>query len=416
MVPLKEKLVENIFSDQLNQLKSQIEKYNNEGNLDGLFSKFILGDHLSLELVPLRKIKSDFRTQISLGNFLEISRLGYSLSIGKYSEEEAKALTELFLVGLKKLKAREVFTPERVSFAFMPREYIGIVLGTKFLQDNKQKEYLNWLTNILNKRLSDPQVSSLHKKLLELIGVLLSEKAHRLNYDVTVHLPYFEACFLYWSIKRGYFSINDLSIMRNLQLKILQCLLESNAINEEWLNSVIYYAAKLSWMDSIDEVVTSKEHVVQLLSNFESAMKRWPNKPNHKWPIKDEKDIQSILWAILRSIFEDITDEDPSPKFGHRFSIIDFRIPSLNLLIEAKFIKKQEEFAKIENEIKIDRDDHLATKPDDKIIVFIYDNSASVEEHQTTVQALEKLEGIHRVLIVSKPSHVSSVLIKFDKR
>lgn len=415
MVPLIQKTIGQIFSDKLSTLKDSIEKNNQEGNLDGLFSKFALGEEGKQDSVVIKDISLNLKADSRNGNFLALSRIGYSLSIGKYSKSVENSLTELYINGLKKLKACNVFPTDRISFAYYPRDFLGIALGTRFLSQENKKEYTEWLIEIINKRLTDKQLNELQKAMYHLIYSYVGSNALPIE-SAIVNLSFPEICMLYWGVKRGYFVAKDLSILHEFQTKIIEGFVEETEIQEEWLNAVIYSAVKSCLIESVNQVVTSNDHVVRLLLNFESAMKRWPNKPNHKWVVKDEKDIQSILWVILRSVFDDVTDEDPSAKFGHRFSIIDFRIPSLNLLIEAKFIKKRAEFAKIENEIKIDKADHLATKPNDKIIIFIYDNSASVEEHQTTVQALEKLDGIHRVIIVSKPSHVSSVSVKVHKR
>lgn len=406
MVPLSQNTLGSIFSDKITDLKASIESNNKEGNLDGLFSKFAIGELVRLDSVSIRNISTDLKNETKQGNFLSLSRIGYSLSIGKYKQNEKEKLMELFSNGLKKLKVCNVFTPERISFVFYPREFLGIVLGTQALSVEESENYKDWLSEILDWRLNDNQVNRVHKILYQIIYTLLSSKVLHIETTPFDTLSFYETCVLYWGVKKKYFTVTDLSILHKFQLKVLENFIEESMTKEEWLMPVVYFAVKSCLIESINQAITSKDHVVRLLSNFESAMKRWPNKKDNKWLIKDEKDIQSILWVILRSVFDDVADEDPTYKFGHRFSIVDFRIPSLNLLIEAKFLRKQEDFAKVENEIKIDTNDYLAAKPNDKIIVFIYDNSASVEEHQTTMRALESIKGIHKVIIVSKPARM----------
>ncbi len=41
-----------------------------------------------------------------------------------------------------------------------------------------------------------------------------------------------------------------------------------------------------------------------------------------------------------------------------------------------------------------------------EIVVFIYDESASVQEHHITAAALRELDGVTDVVIVSRPSHL----------
>ena len=77
------------------------------------------------------------------------------------------------------------------------------------------------------------------------------------------------------------------------------------------------------------------------------------------------------------------------------------------MLIEVKYIYKKTEFKKIEQEIMVDSVAYLSKTQDyDKIIVFIYDESSSVQEHGTTKNDLMKIDGIEDVIIVSKPSQV----------
>jgi hypothetical protein len=100
-------------------------------------------------------------------------------------------------------------------------------------------------------------------------------------------------------------------------------------------------------------------------------------------------------------------DEETLPKVGHSSYKPDFAIPSLRLLIEAKVTYSRADFKKIEKEIMVDTIGYLLTTKDyDRIIVFIYDKSVSVQEHGTTRNDLKKITEIEDVIIVSKPSQL----------
>ena len=61
----------------------------------------------------------------------------------------------------------------------------------------------------------------------------------------------------------------------------------------------------------------------------------------------------------------------------------------------------------IEKEIMQDSIGYLTNNQQYKeIIVFIYDNSGSVQEHNITRRDLIKVKGIEDVIIVSKPSQI----------
>lgn len=63
--------------------------------------------------------------------------------------------------------------------------------------------------------------------------------------------------------------------------------------------------------------------------------------------IRSEADVQRIIWSILRPTFPDLVDEDFLPKFGAKNYKPDFGIPSLRLLIEAKYVSGSKTVADI---------------------------------------------------------------------
>ncbi|MEW6172858.1 MAG: hypothetical protein AB1510_07280 [Bacillota bacterium] len=175
----------------------------------------------------------------------------------------------------------------------------------------------------------------------------------------------------------------------------------------------IWIAVNESISTDIGNYLLSSNYVSAILSRFEDAMKRWrcdsdKLKKPIRWPIESEREVQDILWLVLRSYFDDLIDEEALPKFGHKFYKPDFAIPSLRLLIEAKYAYQKEDFKKLEQEIMVDAIAYLSNTQDyDRIIVFIYDESSSVQEHGTTTKDLKKLDAIEDVIIVSKPSQIA---------
>ena len=171
------------------------------------------------------------------------------------------------------------------------------------------------------------------------------------------------------------------------------------------VNSILFHA--------LGEASLQARHVAAVLQNFEPAMKRWRwdgdelQKPI-RWPVNQEREVQDILWLILRSYFADVVDEDALPKLGHSTYKADFGIGSLKLIIEAKFATSKNDFKKIEKEVQEDCIPYLRDLRYESLIVFIYDDSASVQEHDTTRRALLEIPGIVDVVIVSRPSQLAT--------
>jgi hypothetical protein len=107
---------------------------------------------------------------------------------------------------------------------------------------------------------------------------------------------------------------------------------------------------------------------------------------------------------MLRSTFDNVVDEDTLSKFGHSSYRADFGLPRLGVLIEVKYAYKGADFKKIENEVMIDSIAYLKnTDRYKEIIVFIYDESGSVEHHDLTRRTLLELDGVTDVVVASRP-------------
>ncbi len=79
------------------------------------------------------------------------------------------------------------------------------------------------------------------------------------------------------------------------------------------------------------------------------------------------------------------------------------------MLIEVKYARSHGDFKKIEKEVMEDSAAYLrGTSRYKEIVVFIYDESASVQEHDITAAALKQLDGVTDVVIVSRPSRLPS--------
>jgi hypothetical protein len=165
---------------------------------------------------------------------------------------------------------------------------------------------------------------------------------------------------------------------------------------------------------SVDLAKPSLDQLLQLLKRVPASMKRWRwdnaegKKGNCvKWQIADEYHVQDLLWVMLAPLFPDLEDEENLPSLGHKHPRADLGIPSLHLIIEAKFIHKggQAEFAKITEEIAADATLYrTAGSMYDRIIAFMWDDSCSIEQHHELEQGLLKMQGIIGAVVVSRPA------------
>lgn len=408
MVPVTEAIYQEI-GQQLEKLKQSLLSHNKKGDICGLFSHHILAGFAEWRdewdvLCDEDWVDQRFNEQ----NAYSVSSLGYSIhNLSPESPERFKRALDL-------LMQRDPFRGSHVSFAFQPVTLIGFILGVKAITETGWRTKASlWLSSIIEKRLSSGGLPKYQTLLYGYARFLIDGSRQETPLELK-GLSIEELSFLEYALRRNIFRDNtrqDASseVRRNLIERITKCGI-SGDVDEK--AAIIWLAVNESLSTEISSYLSSPHHVSAILSRFEAAMKRWRYDSDKQrnpivWPIVSEREIQDILYLVLRSYFDDLVDEQAIPKFGHKFYKPDFAIPSLRLLIEVKYAYLKDDFKKIEQEIMIDVKAYLSNSQDyDKILVFIYDGSSSVQEHEITTRDLKKLEEIEDVIIVSRPSQI----------
>jgi hypothetical protein len=156
--------------------------------------------------------------------------------------------------------------------------------------------------------------------------------------------------------------------------------------------------------------------VVQLLREVPRALQQWPweHKPKTKnsraamWHVDNEYHVQALLWTVLAPIFPDLRREEYAPLVGPIQPRVDFGIPSLRLLIEAKFTRTRNALKETVNEIAQDASNYFTTStPYDRLLVFVWDNGAHSEDHALIIEGLRKFDRVVDAVIVSRPGHMT---------
>lgn len=308
--------------------------------------------------------------------------------------------------GLKRASSRDISFSNSFSPIHDPSVIVGLVLGSKFLQESNP-EFINWISTIIKKLKSEKPILSKDAGFLYSLH-LLNALEKNLYVDGESLLP--QMAFYDLLLRKD----NSYSI--NIHREDLKKRILEKSLSEPLDNMYSYHYA-LIWQSIKDSVsglaslsINDVSGVIHVLNQFESAMKRWRYDTDDlknpvRWNISSEREVQDILWLVLRSYWTDVKDEEAMPKFGHSTYNVDFAIPSLGLLIEVKYARKATDFKQLEKEILEDLIPYLNSTYD-KIIVFIYDASSSVQHHGETRQALCSVDGISDVIIVSKPSQL----------
>lgn len=161
---------------------------------------------------------------------------------------------------------------------------------------------------------------------------------------------------------------------------------------------------------TIDDVLALLRGVTRSLRDW-----TWEGKPRTKtsqarqWHVDHEYHVQNLLWAILAPLFPDIESEGYSTKVGFTQPRADLIIPSLKLIIEAKFARTNDSLKEIQRQLAQDAAMYFPQGAQyDRMIAFIWDDAARTEEHATLIQGLEKLERVAGVVVVNRPSKMQA--------
>jgi hypothetical protein len=118
-------------------------------------------------------------------------------------------------------------------------------------------------------------------------------------------------------------------------------------------------------------------------------------------PPAGERDVQDIVWIMLRSRFDRVDREDTLPKFGAKNYKPDFGVPELATLIEVKFIGEKTNIADIQEEILADVPGYLGEHSIYKsLVVLVYDGTHKLRDPRKFIDDLRSVEGIVDVLVV----------------
>lgn len=383
---------------------------NTAGNLDGLFARHLLAGTavagLGWNVSPLSpKWLGDNRDR--LGQAPALAALGYGLAwpAPACQADARSALAD----GLPRLMARDLFT-DRLTFIHDSLQVTGIVLAAQAMATDLPA-FGDWLLGVLRDTRLQPAdrfQELIYRHLRAIMSGQPTAADWRPDDDPAV------LALIHWMITAGTApppgSAGDLSA---LQSRIISSALRTDPAKLTIPQAAVIYRAVADILDaSIGQMVLSRSHLGAVLRRFEAAMRRWRWDDGSlanpiRWPITSEREVQDILWLILRSVFDDVIDEETLPKLGHSTYRADFGLPRLGVLIEVKYARSHGDFKKIEKEVMEDSIAYLrGTSRYKEIVVFIYDESASVQEHDITAAALRELNGVTDVVIVSRPSRL----------
>jgi hypothetical protein len=152
--------------------------------------------------------------------------------------------------------------------------------------------------------------------------------------------------------------------------------------------------------------------VADLLRRLPGALRlwTWEEKPRtrngtaRQWNVDHEYHVQNLLWTVLSPIFPDLRAEENTASVAQKHPRADLCIPSLRLIVEVKFMRASAAFATIVEEVAADATLYFgAGSPYESMIVFVWDDSRRVEEHDLFIQGIRSLPRVADVVVMPRP-------------
>lgn len=147
----------------------------------------------------------------------------------------------------------------------------------------------------------------------------------------------------------------------------------------EEIESKLLSHSKITYLN-----LSSYELVCLILNNFSNAILKISKnrrKGHPEFLIKDEYDVQDILYTILKAIFPKLKHEEPTPSVGISFNKIDFILEDEGILIETKMLKETDkDEKKVTDELKVDIQSYYKKEKIKNLICFVYDPFKKIKD------------------------------------
>jgi hypothetical protein len=89
--------------------------------------------------------------------------------------------------------------------------------------------------------------------------------------------------------------------------------------------------------------------------------------------VENEYEVQDLLYVCARAVFRDARLEEWTPKHGGSAKRVDILIPSIDAIIETKFVRSSKHALSMGDEIKVDIESYHTHPRCNELLVFVWD-------------------------------------------
>lgn len=365
------------------------------------FAAWILQD-LPVQLSLLKTLASE-------GLSLADQRQSNVVALMGYAASADSSHATSFAEGVAWLRQRQYFIAGRASgFEVNGLALFGVAIGLS-ASSASEAEAISWLKSLLTQSLQQHRPLDWNEALIAAAAAVLGDNSasDKIAADLRVALT-----------ARGVLSAGQ--PVREEAWGLIAGLTGS----DDGMTRAAAQAAALGFLvresSTLRTGTNSTSDVANVLSGLERSMRRWvwesksrtPKSAVARWVIDNEYHVQDMLWAVMAPVFPDLDDEEWLKSLGHHHPRADLAIPSLRVIIEVKFARKDgKSFSDLIQEVAADASTYLQDGSGyTSIIAFIWDDAARTEEHAELRQGLLRIRGVVDAIVLSRPKKMDRSL------
>jgi hypothetical protein len=398
-------LTEQLIGDAEAILRREVEKLRGGTSLDRLLAGWLLPSTYGSEAnAVVQSVVSQWRAAKQGGTPRSYQLVG-ALALAASLNSEDSECGNAFNDGLDwAMGASTEVDGTPVGLAADPAAVLAVVTALLRTGDQpRQARMRSWLTSVIEK--FEARLGQWERAQLHVAAHLLGEKRH----------PPMELDSLF-CVTRVAVAPHGEPVPPNDSRTIVAAVLEHYA-QVDAIGAALLLASlqrtKATVVQSIRADVTTVDDVLALLRGVQRSLRdwTWEEKSRTKtslprqWHIDHEYHVQNLLWAVLAPAFPDLTSEDYSRKVGFTQPRADLVIPSLKLVIEAKFARASDSLKETQRQLAQDAAMYFPKGSScEQMIAFVWDDDARTEEHDTFTKGLEQLDHVAGVVVVNRPA------------
>ena len=146
---------------------------------------------------------------------------------------------------------------------------------------------------------------------------------------------------------------------------------------------------------SSDEQTGSLRRLEQLLRRFHQVAKQLERRHAGRSTlvIKDEYDVQDLLHALLKTVFDDVRPEDPTPSRAGASSRVDFVLKAERIVIEVKKASHKLGDKQLGEQLVVDIERYQSHPDCDTLMCFVYDPDSCLSNPKGLENDLSRRHG-----------------------